>query len=466
MRTNKVGLLTPEERKAFYGDGGVIKGTKAAEIVQSAADMVKDKARLARFTARVQEEGIPFANALQKYFKVPGVNVPNLLLWDAGIDFNSMTLEDIAGSLKYQEGTKQSEFWRQNGACMLVSACLEDANYQGILGDANCVTRNASMYRSNRHTWADKTRDRQLDIQTRDGNTLANVSEGEPFLNYQEQALREDIPIEEEWMINDIIYNVEAIPAGDQGPRGIYFTQSFSDDFEATAPGTPGPMIYAEREKEIEEPVEYKLGIGATDNFVANNIMLEELRLLAMNAGKKFSRKLKIDGANLIASKLQAGNHPGNNLPYSISTTDTVLSAKIVDEIVDSYTSTGSRVNRAIGKSAILTELRRNADVVFVANNPHYVGTSTRVMDIGMSDGNIATCKIDYSGLDAAYTGQSFFTFDVMNTMVLIIKPGLEQDEEVRDSAVGAVLRWLRTTAGLWIPKPGLHDIRKVTRAT
>jgi len=461
----QIKALSDAQRVAIYGDEKRLKGTKEGEIVQQSLDVFADKKRLTIMLERFKEEGISVAKGIQKYFPAGDeVKILRLIAREIGLDFNTHTLADIyGGDFEETDIRSKKDFWAKNGATAIVSAVIDQDFYDGFLGDANCITRaNVPIVRENGAAWTDEKSER-LAGRTREINLVNTITNDEPFIGYQDRPVMEKTGVDSGWMINDVISMVNPVAPGEK-PRGIYLDNTTADEeFEAIADGTPGVLAEFKEDKEVTDLAQYRVGTGATDVTVARAIRVELLRRGIVDIGRRFGRTLKINAANLIASKLKTGNHIITGLGYSISTTDTYFSYKTVDELIDSYQI--EMVNRCIGKSKPLTELRRNANVDFVANNPHYVADSQTFTDIGGMGGGIGNCKIDSSALNATFTDDAAFTFDVMSTLILNVAPGLEMDVEETNMAVGAVLRWLRTALSLWIPEPGQNSIRKISHA-
>jgi len=459
--------LSDEQRIAIYGDKKRLKGTKEGEIVQQSLDVFADKKRLHMMLERFKEEGLPVAKGIQKYFPAGDeVKILRLIAREIGLDFNTHTLADIyGGDFEESDIRSKKDFWSRNGATAIVSAVIDQDFYDGLLGDANCITRaDVPIVRENGLAWTDAKADRlKGQVQQREINLVNNITHDEPFIGYEDRPVMEKTGVDSGWTINDVISMVNPVSPGDK-PRGIYLDNTIADEeFDVIADGTPGVLAEFKEDKEVTDLAQYRVGTGATDVTVARAIRVELLRRGIVDIGRRFGRTLKINAANMIASKLKTGNHNITGLGYSISTTDTYFSYKTVDELMDSYQI--EMVNRCIGKSKPLTELKRNSNVDFVANNPHYIAAPHMFMDIGGSMGGIGNCKIDSSALDSAFTDDAAFTFDVMNTLILNVSPGLEMDVEETNVAVGAVLRWLRTALSLWVPEPGQQCIRKISHA-
>ena len=464
--------LTPEHRAALYGEKK-LRGTKEGEVVQQACDTFADKKRCAMLLSRFAEEGILPAKGIQKYYPVEGgTRILECIMRDMGLDFNMHTLGDIAGGdVSLADLQSKRDFWTKNGLLAIVSAVLDQRFYDSFLGDANIMTRfDVPSVRENALFWTDEKLERAKEaqaripqIETRELNAVNTITQDEPFIGYKDRPMDNKIGIDSGWTINDIISEVNPVAPGDK-PRGIYLDNTTTDeDYEAVAEGDPGPLAVFKEDKEVTELAQYRVGVVATDQTVASMLRLSMINQGIINLGRRYGRRLKVDGANLIATKLLSGNHPVTNLAYSLATSDTHFSSPIVDELIDSYQT--EMVNRAIGRSKPLTELRRNSNVEFVANNPHYVAMDNTFMDIGGFGASIANCKLDSTALNTAYTAKAVFTFDVSNTLILNVSPSLEMDAEVRDMAVGVVMRWLRTALSLWIPEPGQQSIRKVSKA-
>ena len=467
----RVRRMTDEQRAAIYGEKKQLKGTKVGEVVQQAVETFADKKRFGILLARTAEEGVLPAQGIQRYYPVPeGVDILKIIAREMGINMNFHTLGDLAGGeITLQDLTSKKEFWTKNAVLTIVSAMLDQRFYDAFLGDANCFTRpDVPSVRENPIAWTDAKADvmRQaaaLIEQTRELNAVGTITQDEPFIGYKDRMMENKIGIDSGWKINDVIAEVNPVAPGEK-PRGIYLDNTTTDeDYEAVAEGDPGPLAVFKEDKEVTDVAQYRVGVIATDQTLAKMIRIAMINQGVVNIGRRFGRRLKVDAANLIASKKLTTNDPVTGLSRTITTTDTMFSAKVVDELVDSYQT--DMVNRCIGKSKPLTELRRNSDVNFVSNNPHYIAPSTRFSDIGGSDENIRNCKIDSSALDNTFTDNNGFTFDVSSTLVLNVSPSLEMDVEVRDMAVGVAMRWLRTALSLYIFEPGQNSIREVSHA-
>lgn len=496
--------LTPERRAAIYGAEDATMGRTERELVQQAYDAFSDKKKVGMFVDQCNEEQILPALALQKYYGLSDdARILQMMLREMGVNFNYHTLADIYGQdeIKIADLTSKRDFWTKNGVMTLVSALLDHRFFDAMLGDANVFTRfDVPSVRENPWAWTDKkyaemkanaariveqkdVRDANAYIQqvteatqrlspedraelveqARDLNMVNTITNDEPFIGYKDRPMENLVGIDSGWMINDVVAEVDPVAPGDK-PRGIYLDNTnTTKDYTPVAEGDPGPLAVFKETKESVDLAQYRVGVVASDQTIASMLRLSMINQGVVNLGRKFGRRLKVDAANLIASKLQTGNHPVTNLPYTISTTDTTFSAKVVDELKDSYQV--EMVNRAIGKSKPLTNLRRNASVNFVTNNPHYVGEDTTFADIGGVGASIMNCKIDDAALDTTFTDNDAYTFDVTTMVVLSVSPSMEMDAQVNDQAVGVSMRWLRTSLKLWSPEPGKQGLRKVTHA-
>lgn len=415
---------------------------KQLELIQQAVDDFKDLTKRRAIIAAAKESGMSLEQHMRlKYGYHPdGRHVLQCVMHDGGIDITRAMLTALGSESDIRD--KGDNFWSANHMAEAFRALCDHVFYDNYLDEANPYTGEyGSTLRYSHVRFAPPAQRRDTP------NTVGAIEGvGEPVITYQERPARDSERTEFGPMIQDIIAEVVPMPAGTLDARQVISKVDFDEEnMEVILEGTAGPLVSISAAKDEWGMNQYRLNIARTDEFAAGQVRMTLYMRTIARIGRWFSRACLIRGMNAIAADLKTGNTRYGEA-YTQDSSETAMTGQHWGKIEDSYEV--ETMNRVIAKKAAIRALKEMNMGTENQTYSQYMQRPTNFYDVGgAGTGDIGRVGVNSGALDAAFTDKTFFTFDVMSTLILITCPWLEQDEDQRDAPTGNMLRSIRTAA-------------------
>ena len=428
-----------------------------AERMQLAIDSFKDDRRRGVLLENLKERDISLDRGIEAVYQtpLPGLQVLDNIVYDAGIDVNRATLGSFgdAGEI-YKLGM---DFWNTTYPARAFNAICHHKFFESFLGEANIYTGalQKSGVRSNKHTFQAPR------MRVEDGpNIVSAIDIDEPLITYGDRPVRDRERTMYQWGIEDIIAEVVTLPRGTLKERGVVSEVLYSDEeMQIAMEGTVGALASIEGTKDEWEVRPYKIGIVVTDEFISGRLRANLYMRTHARIGRHFNRACTIRGLNRIAGALKIGStHYGTDYtPVNRSTGGNITGSEW-GQLEDSYEV--ETMNRVVGKKRAIRGIKEMNMGTENQTYAQYYQRPTQFYDLGMMFSDIGLGGLNSNALDAVYTDTTIFSFDVMSTLLLITAPWLEQDQQERDISSGSVLTAMRIALTEEVEDP--NSIRKV----
>lgn len=456
-------ILTPEAQEILWDPNLKPETSRLpmlsrspSERMQLAIDSFKDEKRRGVLLDNLKEKDISLDRGIEAVYQTPltGLQVLDNIVYDAGIDVNRATLGSFgdAGEI-YKLGM---DFWNTTYPARAFNAICHHKFFDSFLGEANIYTgaMQKSGVRSNKHTFQPPR------VRVEDGpNIVSAIDIDEPLITYGDRPVRDRERTMYHWGIEDIIAEVVTLPRGTLKERGVVSEVLYSDEeMQIAMEGTVGALASIEGTKDEWEVRPYKIGIVVTDEFISGRLRANLYMRTHARIGRHFNRACTIRGLNQIAASLKTGTtYYGTN--YSHTGTTGGITGQDWGQLEDSYEV--ETMNRIVGKKSAIRAIKEMNMGTDNQTYAQYYQRPTQFYDLGMMFSDIGLGGLNSSALDAIYTDTTFFSFDVMSTLLLITAPWLEQDQQERDIASGSVLTAMRIALTEEVEDP--NSIRKMS---